>query len=212
MSAAQEEELNKAKRPRRRETARWVHHVADLDRDIEVATSEYHRPIPLYRRIETVSAFVSDSVNEGQWPSMLLAPERRLSPRTPYQSAPLSYINTATPNWALFAESDSLDWVARARPASGDGEVEFWFRNVTVGTTALTTIRAKAASTQQGVTGTMELRSSDATPRSFAITGYADYIFDLIVRPRAAFAVLVIARTGEGVGSFSLREVTYSTL
>lgn len=163
------------------------------------------------QRIALVSDLVPGLAAEALPPSLLGIAERRLSPRAPVQSAPLSYLNAMGRSWSLWGEADRLEW-SESAPDRRYGGIEFWFRSVTVGTTAIVTIGVTAGTTGQGVTGIVRVRSSNAAPRDFPVTGFQDHTLDLIVRPDNAFAVLVVLEPQQGIGYLSFREVTYRTL
>jgi hypothetical protein len=135
---------------------------------------------------------------------------RRLSPRTPYQSTPLSTLNAYARSWSLFGEQDEL-WLNEYpnTPDRRTGLIEFWFYNVTVGTTAVVTIELQA-SASQGQTGTLQVRSSDASPVELPINNsYQLHTVDLIVRPHGAYAVLVTVEPLEALDtSCSKRSLT----
>jgi hypothetical protein len=97
-------------------------------------------------------------------------------------------------------------------PDPRNGPLEFWFRNVVVGTAALVTLELTVGSMGPGVTGTYEVRSSDAAPRQFPATGFKDHTVDLIARPSLAYAVLVTLNPGAGIGYLAFRRVEYLTL
>jgi hypothetical protein len=213
MSAGEREEHREQAEVRlRRKVEGWVHHVAELDRDTDVVSTEYEQPVTLHDRIGIIAGLVP-GLGADTPPPSLLAAERRLSPRTTYQSAPLSYLNAIGRSWSLWAESDRLEWYENPTPPTGRyGGIDFWFRNVTVGTTSIVTIKVSAGTIGQGVTGTLQVRSSDAAPRNFLVTGFQDHTLDLIVHPGSAFAVLVSLEPKQNISYLSFSEVTYQTL
>jgi len=214
MSTSQEEERKKVEALEWGDVDGWVHHVADLDRDIDVVTGEYERPVSLRRRIEVVSPFISDRVTNSRWRSVFTVAERRLSAQTPYQLSPLSHLGTAGFCWRWSPGYNFLEWVELDNECKRYGGIEFWFENVNVGTTALVTIKGSAAA-KQGVTGTVEVsspRSSDLSPKRFPITGTQEYTFDVIVHPSHADAVAIAVEPKEGMAGFTFNEITYSTV
>jgi len=180
---------------------RWFHHLADLDSDdTAVRTRDYDRPVPLHERMEHLRDFVFADLP----PVVVNSYEHRLWPREPYASSPLSYVN-ACGRWDLWAELDRLEW---AESAGGAGKLEFWFRNVTVGSKALVTIEVTAA----GTMGNIEVRSSAASPRVFPVSGgVGEHTLDLVVTPGSAYAVLVTVQPMAGMAYLAFREVTYQT-
>lgn len=186
---------------------RWVHHVADLEGgDGKVHTLELDRPISAIPRVERVKQVAGQLGS----PSFFLETfERKLTPRTPYQESPLSYLNAWANSWALAGDGDSLSWVDWTDTY---GEIEFWFRNVTVGSTALVTIEVTAAPNGAGLSGNIEVRSSDAGPRVFPVTGFAEHTLDLIVHPTHAWAVLVSMYPKEQMGYLDFKSIKYQTL
>jgi hypothetical protein len=188
---------------------KWVHHAADLEREEEVRSQIYDGPVALLKRVDAVAAI---SPGHRFDPSVFQVFERLLTPRSPYQSSPLSYMNAMSRSWSLWAEVDRLEWAELSRPDARYGGIEFWFRNVAVGTTALVSIDVVAGAVGPGVTGSIAVRSSAAAPRSFPISGFADHTLDLIVRPTTSFAVLVTIEVGSGVGYLALRAAGYRTI
>jgi hypothetical protein len=191
----------------REEDKQWVHHVADLERGDRVLTVVGDRPLTTLARFDRVTDLVSVKLRRGS----LGLYERRLTPRAPYEQSPLSYLNAMGRSWSLWAEDDRLEW-SEDQLDRRYGGMEFWFRNVTAGSTALVTLEVTAAATAPGVTGQLEVRSSDASPRLFPVTGFADHTLDLIVRPSMDFGTLVTIEVKDGVGYFAFREITYSTV
>jgi hypothetical protein len=188
---------------------KWVHHVADLARSEEVRTQEFDRPIALRARIEGVRAVPG----LPQLPHGIFElNERVLTARAPYAQSPLSYLNAVGDSWNLSAEANRLEWAEFTGPGRRGGVIYFWLYDVTVGTTGLVTIKVTASAGGPGDTGNLEVRSSDALPRLFPVSGFADHTLDLIVHPSLAFGVLVILEPKYDLGYLAFREITYSTL
>jgi hypothetical protein len=186
----------------------WTLHSADLRREGEVASDTSDRPFTVLDRKRVLT-----DLGDFRLPAWLFdTPERRLTPRAPYASSPLSYLNAMGRSWSLWAEGDRLEWAELGAPGPRYGGMEFWFRNVTPNSIALVTITADVGATGAGVTGNIEVRSSDAAPRSFPVSGFATHIFDLVVRPDNAWATLVTAQVKSGVGYFGFISVEYQTL
>ena len=193
-----------------REVDGWVHHAADLDRRSKVRTVELKRPIGLAPRFAAVKDFVG-AVSHFS-PGLLAIAERLLTPRAPYQPAPLSYLNAWGRSWSLWAEANRLEWAEFGSPGGRSGPLEFWFRNVTPGSMALVTIDLTVGVTGPGVNGSFELRSSAAAPRQFPVTGFQKHIVDVVVRPSEPFAVLVTLNPGPGIGYLAFERAEYQTL
>lgn len=196
-----------------REVDGWVHHVAAPERKKKVHTTELARPIGLASRYAAIKAIAGRYGPDLA--GLFAVPERRLTPRAPYQSAPLSYLNAWGRSWSLWCEVNRLEWAEFSGPDAPDarsGILEFWFRNVVPGTTALVSLYLTVGVTGPGVKGTFEVRSSDAWPRQFLVTGFSDHIADIIVRPAMAYATLVRLEPGPGVGYLAFRRAEYRTL
>ena len=142
-------------------------------------------------------------------PNRFQLPERTLTPRAPYQASPLSYLNAASSSWSLYAETDRLEWAEFSNPDPRYGGIDFWFRDVTVGTQALVTIDISASGTGSA---DISVRSSDAAPRLFPIGANADITLDLVVEPVGTFGVLVTMEAGDGLTYLAFRKATYTTL
>ena len=184
----------------------WVHHVADLQGDRPVRTKSYERPPTAQERTTALADLV---VLPGLWPLDL--PERFLSARAPYESSPLSYLNAMGQSWSVWAEGRKLEWAELGAADRRFGGLEFWFRNVDTSRQVLVTVSAKVGALA-GATGAVEIRSSDANPRSFPVTGFASHEFDLVVRPSDTFAALVVLEIKAGVGYFAFLSVSYNEL
>jgi hypothetical protein len=185
----------------------WVHHVADLDGDDgKVNTLELNRPISAVSRLDRLKPVGGSGMPGSRF--LLETFERQLTARRPYQDSPLSYLDAFHTSWSVLGDLDRLEWVDWTEM---HGEIEFWFRNVTVGSTALVTIEVSAAATP-GLTGNIEVRSSAAGPHIFPVKGYADHTLDLIVRPKKPWAVLVSMEPKEQIGYLSFRSIKYQTL
>lgn len=184
----------------------WVHHVADLQEGDGVRTAVHERPLSVLERTKVLADLV---VLPGLWPLDL--PERYLSARAPYEASPLSYLNAVGQSWSLWAEGRKLEWAEFGAAGQRYGGLEFWFRNVDTTRQALVTVSAKVGALS-GATGTVEIRSSDAGPRLFPVTGFASHQFDLLVRPSEPFAALVVLEVKAGVGYFAFSSVSYNEL
>lgn len=184
----------------------WVHHVADLQGDSGVRTEVHERPPSSLERTTALADLV---VLPGLWPLDL--PERYLSARAPYESSPLSYLNAAGMSWSVWAEGRKLEWAEFGASDQRYGGIEFWFRNVDTSRQVLVTVSAKVGALP-GATGTVEIRSSEAGPRLFPVTGFASHEFDLVMRPSDPFAALVVLEIKAGVGYFAFSSVSYSEL
>jgi hypothetical protein len=182
---------------------KWMHHAADLTRGGDVLSSESDRPISTSDRLGKLG----DVIGTGLPAWVFDLAERTLSPQVPYQQSPLSYLDAGGPTWALWPEVNRLEWADGALPSP---ELDFWFRNVTVGTTALVSIYVTAATT--GGTGTLQVRSSAGTTVNFPFTGFTDLTLDVISRPTDPYAVLVSLQPAGGVSYIGFHEVTYTTL
>lgn len=208
MARAMEDHRQRMEEQLLRGPDKWVHHVADLDQGEEVRTLELDRPIRLRDRLQRVSAVVGFKVP----PPFFLA-ERTLTPRAPYQASPLSYLNAKGDSWNLWAEDDRLEWAEFGAAGARYGGIDFWFRNVTPGTTKLVTIEVSAgAITGPGVTGILEVSSGAAPTRVFPFTGAPDLTLDLLVHPKDPYAVLVTLEPKDGVGYLALKEASYGTV
>jgi hypothetical protein len=182
---------------------KWMHHAADLTGDADVLSSESDRPITRSDRLKQLGDVIK--IGPPVWVFNLA--ERTLTPQVPYQQSPLSYLDAGGPTWALWPEVNRLEWADGALPSP---ELDFWFRNVTVGTTALVSIYVTASTT--GGTGTLQVRSSAGGPVDFPFTGFTDLTLDVIVRPTDPFAALVTLQPAGGVSYIAFHEVTYTTL
>jgi hypothetical protein len=172
-----------------REVDGWAYHATVLGEESgEVRTLNLDRPVALEKRIELVKDL---SQSLGVLPPIVFTLfERYLSPREPYQSSPLSYLNAYGRSWSLWAENDRLEWAEFGAPDGRSGPLEFWFRNVVAGSTALVSISVTAGTTGAGVTGTFEVRSSAAAPNTISVTGFRDNLVDVVVRPDNPFGSL----------------------
>ena len=184
----------------------WVHHVGDLHGDDRVRTEVHQRPPS---GLERTKALADLLILPGLWPLDL--PERYLSARAPYESSPLSYLNALGQSWSLWAEGRKLEWAEAGASDQRYGGLELWFRNVDTSRQVLVTISAEVGALA-GATGTVEIRSSDAGPRLFPVTGFASHEFDLLVRPSEPFAALVVLEIKAGVGYFAFSSVTYNEI
>jgi hypothetical protein len=106
---------------------------------------------------------------------------------------------------------ESRVMVVRGEPGVGKTAL-LEYRTVSVNAQALVSISISAGSTGPGVTGSVSVRSSNASPRSFPIAGYADHTLDLVVQPSEPFGVLVVMEAGAGVGYLAFRGASYQTL
>jgi hypothetical protein len=184
----------------------WTHHVVDLDRGGDVRSRRLTRPITTAERTATVVEVVGD---RGRLPAAASAAValRNLSPRRPHQAAPLSYLNSFGRSWSLFTENDRLEW-AELGGERRAGVLHFWFRDVVPGSVAIVSLEVTVASAP-GVTGSYEVRSSDAPPRTITVNGYRDETVDIVVRPDDPFAVLVTVDMGPGLTYFAFRSACY---
>jgi hypothetical protein len=186
----------------------WVVHSADLRREGAVVSDTSDRPFTVLDRKRRLT-----DLGDFRFPAWLFeTPERRLTPRKPYETSPLSYLNAMGRSWTLWAEGDRLEWAELGAPDPRYGGMEMWFRNVVPNSVALVTITADVGATGAGVTGSVDVRSSDASPRSFPVAGFATHIFDLVVRPDAPWATLVTLEVKGGVGYFGFRSADFQTL
>lgn len=186
----------------------WIHHVADFSsRGGEVTTRKLDRPFLPDDRIEAISV-IDASIGKV----VLDLPERRLTPRAPYQGSPLSYLEAFERSWTLTAQTNRLEWADFGDGVTRHGEIRFWFRNVVAGSKALVTIEVTASSTGQGTTGELEVRSSDAGPRTFPVTGFGDHTLDVLVQPDDSFATLVSLEVKSGIDYLVFKEITYNTI
>src|SRR5215831_17232456 len=186
----------------------WVLHSADLRREGKVVSETRDRPVTVRDRKRLLTDLGDFRIRA--W--LLDTPERRLTPRRPYEASPLSYLNAIGSSWSLWAEGDRLEWAELGAPDPRYGGMEFWFRNVVPNSLAIVTITTDVGTTGAGVTGNIEVRSSDASPRVFPVTGFATHIFDLLVRPDDAWATLVTVEVKGGVGYFGFTSIEYQTL
>jgi hypothetical protein len=162
-----------------------------------VRTAASDRPITALTR----QGLLADSLGPLLlWPLDL--PERSLSPRHPYESAPLSFVNAAGRSWSLWAEGNSLEWTEDPGPDRRYGGLVFWFRDVEPGREVLVTISAKVA-TPAGTTGSVAITSDSGSPRSFPVTGFASHTFDLLLRPRQTFGTRVDLEIKPSVSYFA---------
>jgi hypothetical protein len=183
---------------------KWMHHAADLAAGGDVLSSESDRPITMSDRLKQLGDVIKI---RPRVPVFDLA-ERTLTPQVPYQQSPLSYLDAWGATWALWAELNRLEWLVGAFPSP---ELDFWFRNVTVGTTALVSIYVTAAATS-GSGGTLQVSSSAGGPVNFPFKGFTDLTLDVMVQPTDPFSVLVELKPAGGVGYIAFHEVTYTTL
>jgi hypothetical protein len=186
----------------------WVLHSANLHRDGAVVTDTAERPFTLLDRKHLLI-----DLGDFTIPAWLFeTPERRLTPRRPFETSPLSYLNAMGASWSLWGEGDRLEWAELGSMNPRYGGMEFWFRNVVPHTPALVTITADVGATRAGVTGSIEVRSSNASERSFPVSGFATHTFDLVVRPDNAWGTLVTIEVKDGVGYFGFTSIEYQTL
>lgn len=187
----------------------WVLHSADLHRDAEVTTDTGQRPFTLLDRKHLLADLGDFTV-----PAWLFeTPERRLTPRRPYQFSPLSYLDAVGVSWSLFAEGDVLEWLELGGGVRRYGAIEFSCRNVDPNRAALVTITADVnVSSGAGVTATVDVQASDASPRSFPVTGFASHTFDLVVRPQITSSTIVAIVLKPGIGYFGFKSVEYQAL
>jgi hypothetical protein len=184
----------------------WVHQAANLHHGDDVLTATQDRPILIPQRMAMVSGLATTALLDA---NRFQLPERTLTPRAPYQASPLSYLNAASSSWSLYAETDRLEWAEFSNPDPRYGGIDFWFRDVTVGTQALVTIEISASGTGSAE---ISVRSSDAAPRLFPIDAHADVTLDLVVEPNNTFGVLVTMEAGVGVTYLAFLKATYTTL
>ncbi len=187
----------------------WVLHSADLHRDTEVRTVTAPRPFTLLARQRMLSDLVDVTV-----PAWLFeAPERRLTPRRPYQMSPLSYLDAVGVTWSLGAQNDTLAWLELGGSPRRYGMIEFTFRNVDPTVPALVTITADVNPyTVVGVSSTIDIQASDAATRSFPMTGFGSHTFDLVVRPHIAASTFVAITLKAGIQYFGFKSVEYQAL
>jgi hypothetical protein len=167
----------------------WVLHCADLHRDAEARTVNAPRPFTLLERQHVLSDLVDFTVPAWRFE----VPERRLTPRQPYQLSPLSYLDAAGVTWSLSTQGDTLAWLELGGSPRRYGSIEFSFRNVDVTFPALVTITADInPSSAVGVSPTIDVQASDAATRSFPIPGSGSHTFDLVVRPQISASTVVV--------------------
>lgn len=188
------------------EGQQWVHHLADLSGDRDVETTASDRPFTALARQKLLADDIGPLL---LWPLNL--PERSLSPRHPYESAPLSFVNAAGRSWSFWAEGNSLEWAEDPGPDRRYGGLVFWFRDVEPGRQVLVTISAKVA-TPAGATGSVAVTSDSASTRSFPVTGFASHTFDLLLRPRETFGTRVDLDIKANVSYFAFSSVWFNRL
>lgn len=110
----------------------------------------------------------------------------------------------------MWGEIDRLE-LSESGPGARPAELQLWFRDIAVGT-ALVSLEVTVGAAGPGVTGSYEVRSSAAPPRTITVTGFRDEVVDVVVRPDDPFAVLVTATPGPGLGYFALRGACYLPL
>ncbi|MDF2143810.1 hypothetical protein [Knoellia sp. p5-6-4] len=190
----------------REEGQQWVHHLADLSGDRGVETTASDRPLTDLAR----QRVLADSLGPLLlWPLEL--PERSLTARHPYESAPLSFVNAVGRSWSVWAEGNRLEWAEDTGADRRYGGLVFWFRDVEPGREVLVTVSAKVG-TPAGATGSVEVRADSASPRSFPVTGFASHTFDLLLRPSDAFGTRVDLEIRAGVSYFAFSSVRFNRL
>lgn len=189
------------------EDMKWAHHASDLEQDRGVQTRVFDRPMTVLTRTKVLS----DALGLTLFPLLLDLPERYLSARHPYQSSPLSYLNAMGSSWSLWAEGRKLEWAESGAADSRYGGMQFWFRDVEPGRQVLVAVSAVVGALP-GATGSVEIRSSEAGPRSFPVTGLASHTFDVLLRPSDPFAALVTLEIKAGVGYFAFESIAYNQL
>jgi hypothetical protein len=104
------------------ETQRWVHHVADLDTG-QVLTTALRRPVTPLSRAQRLSRLGHhfDTSIFGQ-------PQYELTPRRPFQSAPLAHLSATAPSF-YGADADEIVWQLPAQepPRVPDRHVKCFF-------------------------------------------------------------------------------------
>lgn len=193
-----------------REVDGWTYHVANLDQDAELQLQTFdhlHGPPGLGLRFDALQDVLGESVTEVTI-GVFTAPERLLTPRRPYQAAPLSYLN-ALNGWHLSGEFDQLQWTGDPS-AAPELHIRFW--NVVPGTTALITLRLTVGTGDPPDSGTILLQDSDGNNRLIPVTGFKALQTDVVVRPQKSFAGVLVHPASSAVKSFGFRSVTYRTL
>jgi hypothetical protein len=210
MSITEQSRRQDSDRPLRRDPEAWAHHVVDLDAGGEVSTLELDHPIGPEQRLRTLSHTGIDIARLP--PGIFTFPERSLTPRAPFWASPMSYLEAFGRSWSLFADVDRLEWAEFGAADARSGELDAWFLNVVVGSTAVISIDLTVGLTGPGVTGRYEIRSSAGQPAQFPVTGYGDHTTDVVVRPTDAFGVLLTIKPLTGIGYFAFRGISYRTV
>jgi hypothetical protein len=188
------------------ETKGWVHHVANLDRDREPATTRLRRPVaPLSRARRWRAAGLRFDPDILAFP-----PARRLTPKRNYQESPRSSL-VAHHSAAFAPEADEVIFGPYGYgPTLQHGAgLSFHFHDVRP-SLSLATIRLSAYAAP-GTTGFVTL-TGWYTSRRFAITGYADHVLDLFTTPPTAEIIVLGLEIGEGIVNLTFRELTYRTI
>lgn len=193
--------------PRLQNPDGWTHHVLDFDGGTGVRTAT----LELTDRARSIKAVVGDRSRRTAEAAASAAPARSLSAGQAFQAAPLSYLNAGGRSWSLWAQDGRLEW-AEFGGEERSALLELWFRDVVAGSLVLVSLDVTVGAKGSGVTGSYEVRSNAAPPRTITVTGFRDETVDVVVRPTDPFAVLVTVRPGPGMGYFALRNACYMPL
>lgn len=211
MSVTDQPKGGELDKPRVVDPQSWAHHVLDMDGGVDVRTAVARRPFGLTDRARAVKSVVGPRSAMTAEGAAVAQPARQLSARQAYQASPLSYLNAYGRSWSVWGEADRLEW-SEFGGEERAGALDLWFRDVVAGSVALVSLAVTVGTKGPGVTGSYEVRSSDAPPRTITVTGMRDETVDVIVRPDDPFAVLVTVRPGPGLGYFALGNVCYLPL
>jgi hypothetical protein len=193
-----------------REVDGWNYHATNLSENADkVYTLNLDRPVGLKKRLDVMKDFTS--LPHFPPPGFPLI-ERYLSPQQPYQASPLSYLNSFGRSWSLICENNVLEWAEFSTVGMRSGSLEFWFRNVVAGSTAIVSLDVTTGTTGADVTGTFEIGSSATSNHSIIpVMGFRDNLIDIVVQPSDSYAVLVEVTIGPGIEYFTFNSVTYQT-
>lgn len=188
----------------------WTHHVADL-RTGQLTTTERPRPFTVAGRATSVQSVLED-VSVADLGAALNLPERVLTPRVPYRSAPVSYLLAYNSGWSLLTDEDELQWVSEVAADGTSAELDVWFKGVTPGTTAVVTFTLSLATppgTDDGRVDVFAVTAAD--PVQVPISGFREHTIDVVARPTQS-TLIVSLLPAFGIELIQFRQVSYSTL
>jgi hypothetical protein len=211
MASSVKSQLDTSKRNKfaLREVDGWSYHAANLSKNSKsVRPLNLDRPIGLAKRLE----IMNDLISFTNIPPIVIhnLVERNLTPRQPYQSSPLSFLNAVGDSWSLWPSSNSLEWsyvdIEHLR------YLEFWFFNPVAENLAIISFNLTTG-VGLNATGTFEVSSSTtANKTEYSVTGYRNGTYDVVIQPSDSSGVLVKVDIGAEVDYFAFHSVTYTTV